>query len=312
MALLVSDAALSTPAADAILSDVNTLLNAGDAAGGSFCCLCLLYVLACDTAYACWCFAGGSTLLDLFIHKIHGKLHARQPGLWTDDERREVLDGIRPWMIQQQAARQQAQKGRQQLQDQQSRSARGGVDTGSPGRDQAGLPGLQQQQQALTEGPDAVWSAFIERARSNLHWVLAMSPIGDAFRSRCRQFPSLVSCTTADWFSPWPAEALRSVAERSLGAMPLLAQPAASSAGGDAAASSTRPATGQRGGGGLTAQTSGKGRYGGTAEPSLVQRAAALMVEVHTGVQAAADRLHQALRRRCDKPFSDQPWLFLC
>ena len=32
------------------------------------------------------------------------------------------------------------------------------------------------------------------------HLVLAMSPIGDAFRNRLRKFPSLVNCCTIDWF----------------------------------------------------------------------------------------------------------------
>ena len=40
-----------------------------------------------------------------------------------------------------------------------------------------------------------------------------MSPVGDAFRSRCRMFPSLVNCCTIDWFTEWPQEALLSVAE---------------------------------------------------------------------------------------------------
>lgn len=38
------------------------------------------------------------------------------------------------------------------------------------------------------------------------------SPIGEIFRSRLRQFPSLVNCCTIDWFNEWPAEALESVA----------------------------------------------------------------------------------------------------
>ena len=38
------------------------------------------------------------------------------------------------------------------------------------------------------------------------------SPIGEVFRSRLRQFPSLVNCCTIDWFSEWPDEALCSVA----------------------------------------------------------------------------------------------------
>ena len=40
-----------------------------------------------------------------------------------------------------------------------------------------------------------------------------MSPVGAAFRTRCRMFPSLVNCCTIDWFSEWPAEALLSVAK---------------------------------------------------------------------------------------------------
>lgn len=39
-----------------------------------------------------------------------------------------------------------------------------------------------------------------------------MSPIGEAFRRRCRMFPSLVNCCTIDWFESWPPEALYSVA----------------------------------------------------------------------------------------------------
>jgi dynein heavy chain, axonemal len=33
---------------------------------------------------------------------------------------------------------------------------------------------------------------------------------------RCRQFPALINCTTIDWFSPWPEDALLSVAARFL------------------------------------------------------------------------------------------------
>eukprot|EP01138_Halocafeteria_seosinensis_P001392 gb/GECG01001428.1/.p1 GENE.gb/GECG01001428.1/~~gb/GECG01001428.1/.p1 ORF type:complete len:4689 (+),score=693.48 gb/GECG01001428.1/:1-14067(+) len=56
------------------------------------------------------------------------------------------------------------------------------------------------------------WKFFINCVRSNLHVVLAMSPIGDGFRNRTRQYPSLVSCTTMDWFHEWPKEALTEVA----------------------------------------------------------------------------------------------------
>uniref|UniRef100_A0A670K7B3 Dynein axonemal heavy chain 6 n=1 Tax=Podarcis muralis TaxID=64176 RepID=A0A670K7B3_PODMU len=52
---------------------------------------------------------------------------------------------------------------------------------------------------------------FINRVRQKLHIVLCMSPVGDAFRARCRMFPSLVNCCTIDWFVQWPREALNSV-----------------------------------------------------------------------------------------------------
>lgn len=54
---------------------------------------------------------------------------------------------------------------------------------------------------------------FVERARQNLHVVLAMSPVGNALRDRIRSFPSLVNCCTIDWFMRWPDEALEAVCE---------------------------------------------------------------------------------------------------
>lgn len=63
---------------------------------------------------------------------------------------------------------------------------------------------------------DDIFQFFTNRVRANLHVVLCMSPVGDAFRRRCRMFPSLVNCCTIDWFVKWPSEALYSVALGSL------------------------------------------------------------------------------------------------
>ena len=57
-----------------------------------------------------------------------------------------------------------------------------------------------------------IFSFFVDRCRANIHVVLCLSPIGASFRERLRQFPSLVNCTTIDWFHPWPTEALKQVA----------------------------------------------------------------------------------------------------
>jgi dynein heavy chain len=64
--------------------------------------------------------------------------------------------------------------------------------------------------------PAEVYAYFMEVCRNNLHVVLAFSPIGDAFRTRLRMFPSLVNCCTIDWFSAWPEAALQEVANEKL------------------------------------------------------------------------------------------------
>ncbi|CAN0221029.1 unnamed protein product [Ectocarpus sp. 6 AP-2014] len=61
-----------------------------------------------------------------------------------------------------------------------------------------------------------VFGQYINRVRANIHIVLCMSPLGEAFRTRLRMFPSIVNCCTIDWFMEWPDEALKSVATRSL------------------------------------------------------------------------------------------------
>jgi dynein heavy chain len=67
--------------------------------------------------------------------------------------------------------------------------------------------------------PDQLYAYFIDRVKSNLHIVLCMSPIGDAFRDRIRKNPALVNCCTIDWFQSWPEDALTAVANKSIRAM---------------------------------------------------------------------------------------------
>ena len=68
----------------------------------------------------------------------------------------------------------------------------------------------------IPETRDNCLLEFISRIRDKLHIVLCMSPVSDILRIRCRQFPSLINCTTIDWFHRWPETALISVAERFL------------------------------------------------------------------------------------------------
>ncbi|TPX70976.1 hypothetical protein CcCBS67573_g06369 [Chytriomyces confervae] len=64
--------------------------------------------------------------------------------------------------------------------------------------------------------PAAMFQMFIDRCRENLHIVLCMSPVGEAFRNRLRKFPSLINCCTIDWFRDWPDDALEIVATKFL------------------------------------------------------------------------------------------------
>lgn len=68
----------------------------------------------------------------------------------------------------------------------------------------------------VSETKDCVYQYFVGNVRKRLRIALCFSPVGEGFRNRCRQFPSIINCCTIDWFNPWPEEALISVAERNL------------------------------------------------------------------------------------------------
>jgi len=57
-----------------------------------------------------------------------------------------------------------------------------------------------------------IYKYFVDQSRKHLHVVICMSPVGESFRSRIRMYPALVNCTTLDWFSEWPHDALQEVA----------------------------------------------------------------------------------------------------
>jgi len=55
------------------------------------------------------------------------------------------------------------------------------------------------------------YAFFTKICKNNLHMIITVSPVGDEYRKRLRTFPSLINCSTIDWFLPWPMDALRSV-----------------------------------------------------------------------------------------------------
>ncbi|XP_064619187.1 dynein axonemal heavy chain 10-like isoform X2 [Lineus longissimus] len=59
---------------------------------------------------------------------------------------------------------------------------------------------------------EQIWQYFVTKCANNLHIVLAMSPVGETLRTRCRNFPGLVNNASIDWFFPWPEQALYAVA----------------------------------------------------------------------------------------------------
>ncbi|KAL0226771.1 hypothetical protein P9112_014095 [Eukaryota sp. TZLM1-RC] len=73
-------------------------------------------------------------------------------------------------------------------------------------------PIFRKEVSGLLETDDGLWNFFINRVRQNLHLVLCLSPIGQDFRLRVRQYPAFVSTTTIDWFNAWPEDALKEVA----------------------------------------------------------------------------------------------------
>ena len=68
----------------------------------------------------------------------------------------------------------------------------------------------------LPHTKEAVWNYFIQKSINNMHIVLAMSPVGDILKTRCRNFPGLVNNVSIDWFTAWPKQALHAVANQFL------------------------------------------------------------------------------------------------
>jgi dynein heavy chain len=74
----------------------------------------------------------------------------------------------------------------------------------------------QMRDEAVRNGSslakESIWQYFVTKCSNNLHIVLAMSPVGETLRTRCRNFPGLVNNANIDWFMPWPEQALFAVA----------------------------------------------------------------------------------------------------
>lgn len=81
---------------------------------------------------------------------------------------------------------------------------------------------MKRARPGVVDTIENLWRFFIDRVKDNLHVVLCFSPVGDKFRARALKFPGLISACTMDWFTRWPTEALRAVAQKYLGDMDMV------------------------------------------------------------------------------------------
>jgi dynein heavy chain len=64
--------------------------------------------------------------------------------------------------------------------------------------------------------PESLWAKFVNNVKKYLHLAICMTPIGDEFRLRIRNFPALVNCCSVMWVLPWGSESLNAVAQHFL------------------------------------------------------------------------------------------------
>ena len=74
----------------------------------------------------------------------------------------------------------------------------------------------RQARRQFEDSEEWLWNFFVQRVRTNLHFILCLSPQHDKFESRVRQFPSIMGSCAVDFFFPWPTTALVEVAEARL------------------------------------------------------------------------------------------------
>jgi dynein heavy chain len=84
------------------------------------------------------------------------------------------------------------------------------------GKEEKALICKEVKKDALYEGvkdsEQSLWNFFIQRSMKNMHFVIALNPLGKNFSARIYEYPCLLRCSTINYFNKWPEEALEKVA----------------------------------------------------------------------------------------------------
>jgi len=70
----------------------------------------------------------------------------------------------------------------------------------------------------LEQSDANVLSMWVQTLKRNLHIFVSLSPLQPEYRNHLRNFPSLVNCTTIDYYFEWPHDALCKVADHKISA----------------------------------------------------------------------------------------------
>lgn len=161
---------------------------------------------------------------DLFLEDVNILLNGGEiPKLFSSEEHEKIINDVRTLLGSAPWESTQSQPSSRQLPVNQScgSSSIGRAEGSMPSPAATSMPFVDQKAGSarLADGDymRKDCEAFFHRQmRCGLHIVLCMDPSSDAFRSRVLQFPSLINCTTIDFFEDWPSSALQNIADRLL------------------------------------------------------------------------------------------------
>ena len=74
--------------------------------------------------------------------------------------------------------------------------------------------GSDHQPQQKSISITAQFQSFVQNCRENLRVVLVVSPLNKRLKGWLRNYPSLVSCCTVNWYEIWPDAALQQTGQQ--------------------------------------------------------------------------------------------------